>query len=92
MIYTERLSCNAITGHSIWLARHVPSGRYGDPFTWTAVIVRQRFFSRTATIKGLSGEGFTRRSRQELNALLWQMGFRRARAQRHGRWRVYEVR
>lgn len=92
MLHAETLSRNPITGRQVWFVRQIPSGVYGDPFTWTCALVKPWHCSSTVTIKGLAGAGFTAESWQEINDLLHSMGFTQAKAQRRGRWRVYPVR
>jgi hypothetical protein len=91
MLHAELLSRNILTGRRVYLIRYIPKRDFGEPFDWAFTLIQPHHCSSTVTIKGLSGEAFTRSGWKAINDLLLDMGFKRAKAQRRGKWRCYPV-
>ena len=89
ILHAELISQNLLTGKRIYIVRHIPSGGFGEPFTWSFTLIRPHYFAGTAIIKNLTGEAFTRSGWQAIKDLLVDMGFTQAVAQRRGKWICY---
>lgn len=90
MLHAEYVTGNPITGRQVWIIRHI-NGNWGDRYDWCCNVIRPHYFSRTALIEAMIGSGFTYQSMRDLKAfIIGQMGFRKAKAERNGRWVEYQ--
>jgi len=90
MFHAEPLCKNPITGRRAWLLRHIHQGTYGHPWDVSLVVIRRRYFGRTAVMLGAEKVSDLALVK-ELRGCLAQMGFHNAVAMRHGREKSYNV-
>ncbi len=92
MIHAEYLAGNPITGRRVWLVRHIKGYKFGDPWDWSVVVIKQHHFSRLAMIKGAVGVS-SLESYKALQLFLAGMGFLYAEAtRRNGVLKRYRLR
>ena len=81
MLHWERLCSNPL-GRCLWAVRFIPTGVYGDPYTWSLVVLRSHWLSRKAKI--MLATPMTVKGRRLLERSLRQRGFKQAEAIRNG--------
>jgi len=84
MYHFEKLCSNPITGRVAYALRSIPSGVYGTPFDWSAVIVKPSYFSSKAIVMLI--QGITIKKRKELQEAILAKGFTSAEALEKGKW------
>ena len=83
MLEAEYITGNPLTGRQVWLARHLLEGEpLRGKWDWSVLIIRRRYFSKTAFLMGLQGK-FARQGIVEIRELLEVMGFTKATSLRH---------
>lgn len=63
-MHSEPICLNPITGRKVWALRSIPTGRYGDPYDWSAVVVRRHWLDRGRDV--MLVQGMTINKRREL--------------------------
>ena len=90
MLDPQLMLTNPLTGGRVWLLRHVPSEVKGGKVDWVVTVKRDHYFSDTAKMYGLCGQGMGRKGLEDLRTYLRRvMRFKHIKAQRNGAWREY---
>lgn len=90
MLHSEYVTGNPFTGRQVWIIRHIPDGEFGDKYDWCCNVIKPHHFARYAIVEAMIGQGMTMKAHRELVTFIKRvMGFKRIKAERHGKWREY---
>ena len=90
MYIASTCSFNPITGRKVWLVREIPTGKYGDDWVSSLVVVRRHWASRSANLQLTEGVR-TLAQLKAMKDLLRSLGFNQADATRRGRVKRYNL-
>lgn len=90
MFHAEQLCHNPLTGRTVWLLRHIPNGKFGEPWDVSVVLVRARYGDTTGLLVGgekIDSVGLAK----QLRSCITELGFNTVTAIRHGEQKKYKV-
>ena len=90
MYIASTCSFNPITGRKVWLVREIPTGKYGEDWVSSFVVVRRFWLSRNGQLQLAENVGTVKRYRA-MKSVLRSLGFKQAYATRHGRVKRYKL-
>ena len=90
MYHADMICLDRVTGRKVWLLREIPTGRFGDDWVSSLVVVRAYWFCRDAEL--LLAKKFNSTAHyRALQKTLKTLNFTTAHATRHGRTKRYRV-